>query len=217
MNPGIQNRPPMKDAVRSYIERGMILSSKYSTNKLTSASNSVSFFSGEESKNGYPNLQNYNSQGKNPLETQTGKILGLSLDSFRDNFLPINYAGASNDYAVLDALTAFLNQLIIEVRVNKDVVREFVGIEAHKPLPIILKHFKVGEGVSPANVTLAAIMPPSGSIETDRDVLRLPIDIKNNDSIQIIGRLKNGTAGSALQDHLLVMRMLTVELPSDNK
>ncbi|MCZ8156195.1 MAG: hypothetical protein O9264_08765 [Leptospira sp.] len=206
------------DPVRGIIESGKLFDTKQSAFKYKSGSTKIILFGGEEIRENYPGLALYNTSGKNPFDGSRGKTLGLKLYSFGPDFAPLDFAGSANDYAPLIALTKVLNQTKFTVTLGKDEVRSFLAIEAHDPLPQILFHRKVGAGITPSNETVAAILPPMGSIEAERNIIRLPLNVNDGVNLKIEGSLENGvTPGANLVDFLLVGRLFVIEEKSINK
>lgn len=206
------------DTVRSVIASGKLFDTKQSVFKYKSGSTKIVLFGGEEIREGYPGKALYNTSGKNPFDGASGKTLGLKLYSFSPNFEPMNYAGVNNDYAPLKALTALLNQTKFKVSLGKDEVRNFLAIEGHDPLPQILSFEKVGSVVTPSNNTVAGYSNPGGSIENERNVIRLPLNVVQGQTFSVVGVPEDGvTPGAALVDFLLVGRLFVIEEKSVNK
>jgi hypothetical protein len=210
-----KNKP---DQVRGIIAQGKLFDTKQSVFKYESGSNKIILFGGEETRKQYPEMALYSTTGKNPFEGANGQTLGLKLYSYGPDFAPFDYAGPDNDYAPLIALTKILNQTKVTITLGSDQIRSFIAIEAHDPLPTILGYRKVGSGVSPANVPVASVMAPQGSIESERNIIRLPLNVNDGATFKIEGEMKNGvTPGTVLANHLLVCRLFVIEDKSVNK
>ncbi|GBF49402.1 hypothetical protein LPTSP4_09150 [Leptospira ryugenii] len=207
-----------KDPVRDVISSGKLFDTKQSVFKYEAGSTRIILFGGEEVRKNYPGKALYNTNGKNPFDGAAGKTLGLKLYSFGPDFTPLNLAGPANDYAPLSALTKLLNQTKFKVTLGKDEVRSFLAIEAHDPLPQILGYQKVGNGISPSNETVAGWVYPEGSIENERNIIRLPLNVEQGQTFSIIGTPEDGvTPGNTLVDYLLVGRLFVIEEKSVNK
>jgi len=206
------------DQIRGIIQQGKLFDTKQSAFKYEAGSNKIILFGSEETRKGYPEMALYSTSGKNPFEGANGQTLGLKLYSFGPDFAPFDYAGADNDYAPLIALTKILNQTKFTVTLGSDQIRSFLAIEAHDPLPTVLNYRKVGAGITPSNETVASVLAPQGSIESERNIIRLPLHVNDGATFKMEGEMKNSvTPGSTLANHLLVGRLFVIEDKSVNK
>ncbi|PJZ37394.1 hypothetical protein CH354_10055 [Leptospira levettii] len=215
MNP--QLKKPT-DLVRSVIEQGKLFDTKQSAFKWEETSSKFNVFGGEEIRKSYPEYALYNTSGKNPFDGNKGSTLGIKFYSMGANFEPFDLAGPNFDFAPLKALNKVLNLSKVKVTLGKDEVRSFFLAEAHDPIPQVINHLRVGAGITPANVTTAAVLPPPGSIENERNIIRLPLKLQDGLTLKFEGELLGGIqAGAALANTFLVARLFVIEEKSENK
>ncbi|TGN09768.1 hypothetical protein [Leptospira ilyithenensis] len=205
-------QPPNSNPVATILDNNKIISSKYSTVRLTTNRTTFPYFAQQEAAEGYPQFAKYNTQGKNPLDSQVGKLLAGQLKLYGPDFKQIDFSAGTTagDYKVLDAATQLLAQLAFEIRLNKDPKREAIGEEFHEALPQVMRGALLGTGTVNGHVPVSALVPANGGLENERKVLRLPLDLKAGDSFTVEARHPIGV-DAVLNNYLLVFKLLTIE------
>ncbi|MDZ4726553.1 MAG: hypothetical protein SH817_10365 [Leptospira sp.] len=186
--------------------------------KLTDGQRTFSFFNGEEDRNNYGHLAYYRKGGKNPIESQKGKLVGFQFEIHGPDFATLNFAGTTGSYDVLDAANKLIQLTRFKITKNKTVLREGSIRSLIDPLPKVLKPFLLGTGTVNGHVPVAAIIDQGGNIEernSNKRALYLPIDFQDNDSLVIEAWIPAGATGVAtpLVNHLLTLNALGVEFP----
>jgi hypothetical protein len=186
--------------------------------KLTDGQKSMEFFSGEEDRRGYGHLAHYRKGGKNPIESQKGKLVGFQFEIHGPDFAALNYAGATGSYDVLDAANKLIQLTRFRITKNKTILREGSIRSLIDPLPRVLKPMLFGSGTANGHVPVSAIIDQGGNIEernSEKRALYLPIQFEDNDSLVIEAWIPAGATGVAtpLVNHLLTLNALGVEFP----
>ncbi len=189
--------------------------------KLVTGEKNYKFFAGDEDRKGYGHLASYALGGKNPIESQTGKLVGFQVALHGPEFAALNLAGNGN-YAVLDGANKLIELLRYKITKNKTLLREGSFKSIIEPLPRILRPFQIGTGTTNGHVSVAAVQAQTGNIEektSHQRVVYQPIDFKDNDSLIFEVMLPSGGTGVdiALNDHLLVINALGAEFPKGTR
>ncbi|TGK53228.1 hypothetical protein [Leptospira bouyouniensis] len=202
------------NVVSSIIEKGGIISEKYSVVKLVSGERKLKFFANDEGAKGYSKYAKYNIQGKNPLDSQKGKILAFKLELFGPEFKPLDLSAGATQFAVYEDAYQLINQLAFEFRFNKEIVREPIAKSFIEPLPKLIFPKRFGTGIGNGDVSVFALPSENNNLENERGILRLPLNINASDALEVTADHPDGI-GEALVDHLLVLNALTVEFKTE--
>lgn len=201
---------PQPNVVSSIIAEGGIISEKYSVVKLALNMTTMRFFANEEGSKGYPEYAKYNVQGKNPLDSQNGKILAFKLELLGPNFVPLDLSAGTTQFDVFKEANQLIHQLAFDFRLNKAILREPIAKSFIEPLPRLIFPKRFGTGIGNGDVSVLAIGAESNNLENERGILRLPLSLKQGDALEVSAKLPSAI-GPSLVDHLLVLNALTVE------
>ncbi|MCG6144119.1 hypothetical protein [Leptospira bandrabouensis] len=217
----VNKNPNARKTVQSEIsllmQKGGIPIELQSVAKLGTGDKTFSFFSGNEDRSNYGHLAHYGLGGKNPIESQKGKLVGFQVELHGPDMAALNLAG-DGTYNVLDSANKLINMIRFKITKNKTVLREGSFKSIIDPLPRVLKPFKVGTGIENGLIAVNAVQTQTGNIEERNSGLRvlyLPVDLANNDSFVFDAWLPSQGTGVdlPLNNHLLVVTALGVEFP----
>ncbi|TGL12429.1 hypothetical protein [Leptospira meyeri] len=217
VNKNPNTRKTVQSEISLLMQKGGIPIELHSTAKLATGEKSFGFFAGNEDRANYGHLAHYGLGGKNPIESQKGKLVGFQVELHGPDFAALNLAG-DGTYNVLDAANKLINMIRFRITKNKTVLREGSFKSIIDPLPRVLKPSKVGTGIENGLVAVSAVETQTGNIEERNSGLRvlyLPVDFSNNDSFVFEAWLPSQSGGvdAALNNHLLVVTALGVEFP----
>lgn len=192
------------DKVKAAFDRGIVLKTVQSVYKLSTTTNNFSLFANLEPSNSDQSYAVYSTNGKSPL-TADGYSLAFKVFLLGVDFAQPEYIKPDGSRTRLNAISKFLNLTTVEIKVGDDPLRKHILSDIIDPIPLIVNPL-LSSGSVPANTLVqpGIIAQPASSLENERNMIRLPQDIKNDTKISFDFKLLYSQVGAELNDHLIV-------------